>query len=76
MEGILWEGPPGTAGRAVVNFFGGGVQVTDAVQVPLGPVAADSHHAICNTLFQTHRAGIVAAVRHIPPTYCSAIADR
>src|SRR3954471_19836400 len=65
MEGILWERPPGTIGRAVVNFFGDAVQVTDTVQVTLGPMAADRHHAICNTLFQTHRAGIVAAVRHI-----------
>jgi hypothetical protein len=32
MEEVLWERPPGTAGRAVVNFFGGGVQVTSGRQ--------------------------------------------
>jgi hypothetical protein len=45
MEGILWEGPLGTAGRAVVNFFGGAVQVTSGQCFMTGIMPAVIHYA-------------------------------
>jgi hypothetical protein len=44
MEEVLWERPPGTAGRAVVNFFGGGVQVTSGRRPVNGILPALIHY--------------------------------